>query len=852
MKKYLNIFLAIAACSFVLASCQKEKEDFTPGDPDVSTCYGVFFPSQDASGAHTYDPEMEKSVEITVARSNSSGAISDVPVTVTETADGEPVTGVFSVAPISFADGQTETTVKVTFSDIAVGVNYGLSLAVTDPQYASQYKEGAVSFDFSVLCVKWEYFLNPKTGEKAVFTFTQDWWGETAWAYIKYYEVDGKRTCMTETFLHDYAGSVYDDPGFWGYGSDYEWTFIWYTKYQNDNGYDLIRIPLQKSGYHHSSYDADVYVLDYFYWNADDPDDEAEFLSYAADNGDVVSYYDGNGGFFLSVRSYYMFGVGGWNPGAYDTIGIAEGFDRPDYSISLSSADPENYVTKVTVTTGPTVDYIVYDVFEGTLNSSQIESKFVEFGENPSLGKKVDTNESGEMTLDITAENTGTYTLVAVSFGEDVETHEVVAKEFDSVSFKCEAEGQEVPVEVACGIDEVSAVNQNLYGVNPETSLEFYVYGEDLVDVKIAAISYLDIASKGVDACAETVSKASSVSADVLAQINDGGYADITTGLVPGTEFYLFVYASNGYESTVIMSETSATTSGDPLMIYRNFSAADIDADNAPASSEGYFGTYNFYAINYFDNTTGLRDYAGKVQISDSEVPDSEPDDYGIISEYVEISGMFADAADDYGFDDTQLWEFYDGFLYNLGAEGQQLGETEGGYYAQLFVLTSAGSIYRGYPSMLIGGYVDDGYIAFVSSELYNGGALGENGLFLRFYSNDAYSSVAGNVDGWTDLLLVDETKDDNGIAPAAISARKARIRAINNALQEKRTNFVETDRGYIRSIIDKNKVRCTTYFTPAGLNLQREVKAAPVKVSVSSTPAKAGKKAFERQAPVK
>ena len=804
----------------------------------MSDCYGVYFPTQDASGAHTYDPDMEKSVTITVARASSTGAIT-VPVIVTETADGEAVEGMFNVGDVTFADGQTETTVKVTFPNITVGVNYGLTLTVSDPQYISQYKEGAVSFDFSVLCVKWEYFLNPKTGEKAVFTFTQDWWGETAWAYIKYYDVDGKRTCMTETFNHYYNG-YYDDPGFWGYGAEYEWTFIWYTKYQNASGFDLIRIPGQKSGYHHSTYDADVYVLDYFYWNADDPNDEAEFLSYAADNGDVVSYYDGNGGIFLSVRSYYMFGVGGWNPGAYDTIGIAEGFDRPDYSISLKAADPENYVTKVTVTTGSTVDYIVYDVFEGTLNSSQIESKFVEFGEDEKLGKKVATDETGVLTLDVTAENTGVYTLVAVSFGKDVETKKVVAKEYDAVSFNVEAEGQEVPVVVACGIDEVSAVNQNLYGVNPENSLEFYVYGEDLVDVKIAAISYLDIVSKGVDACAEAVSKASSVSASTLAQINDGGYADITTGLTPGTEFYLFVYASNGYESTVIMSETSATTSGDPLMMYQNFDVNSYYEDGELENAAAWYGTWNYYATDYY-GSTGMREYLGKVEISASETATEGPDDNGFYDEYVYVDGLFPNAIPDgeyYGYEVGNCileMDVYAGVMYHFN-ETTADGVCKVASYAK-----GTGKWYNvAYYSAFIP--VADGYYAFVDVSNY---AASYNFTGLRVVQTYVW-------DAFYDLLLVDPAKDENGANPAAVEAAvTAAKKRMAEAAQE--VTLTGNEKEDARRIIDRyNQKTVINHLHAAGLNLQREVKAAPVKVSVSSTPAKAGKKAFERQAPVK
>ena len=836
MKKVLNIFLAIAACSLVLTSCQKETETFTPGDPDVSNCYGVFFPTQDASGSHTYDPDMDKSVEITVARANSSGDIT-VPVTVIETADGETTSGVFKVGDVSFADGQTETSVKVTFPDITEGVNYGLTLTVEDPQYASQYKEGAISIDFSVLCVKWEYFLNPKTGEKAVVTFTQDWWGETAWAYVKYYEVDGKRTCMTETFNH-YYNSYYDDPGFWGYGSDYEWTFIWYTKYQNDKGFDLIRIPAQKSGYHHSTYDADVYVLDYFYWNADDPNDEAEFLSYAADNGDVVSYYDGNGGFFLSVRSYYMFGVGGWNPGAYDTIGIAEGFDRPDYSISLKAADPEDYVTKVTVTTGSTVDYIVYDVFEGTLNSSQIESKFVLFGEDEKLGKKVATDDSGVLTLDVKAENTGIYTLVAVSFGQDVESKKVVAKEYDSVSFNVEAEGQEVPVVVACGIDEVSLVNQTLYEINPDNSLEYYVYGEDLVDVKIAAISYMDVVAKGAEACAEAVSKVSSVSASVLEQINDGGYADITTGLTPGTEFYLFVYASNGYESTVIMSETTATTSGDPLMIYQNFDVNSYYEDGELESAKDWYGTWNYYATDYYGKT-GMREYLGKVEISASKTETEGPDDYGFYDEYVYVDGLFPNAipgGEYYGYEVGNCileMDVYAGLMYQFNTTTVD-GVCKVSSYAK-----GDGKWYNTtYCSAFIP--VADGYYAFVDVSQY---AASYNLCGLRVVQTYVW-------DAFYDLLLVDPAKDENGADPAFVNAAVAAAKArMSEAARE--VTLTGNDKEDIHRILDRyNQKYVQNSLHPAGLNLQREAKVAPVTVTVSSVPARSSVKPVMTMAP--
>ena len=833
MKKYLNIFLAIAACSFVLASCQKEKEDFTPGDPDVSTCYGVFFPSQDASGAHTYDPEMEKTVEITVSRSNSSGAISDVPVTVTETADGEPVTGVFSVAPISFADGQTETTTTVSFPNITEGVNYGLSLTVTDPQYASQYKEGSVSFDFSVLCVQWQYFLNPKTGEKAVVHWTQDWWGESVDTYLKYYEVDGVRTLQTET-LYDthYYNDYYTGYGFFGAcdnPGEGEWTLTWYTTEKNSKDGQYIKLN-QQYAYHNSNYDADVIANDYFcHYAWVNPGSyaayESNWIGYARNYGDPgsgqdLSYYDGNGGFFLSVFRYYMQGIGGWNPGFYDVVGIAEGFDRPDYSISLTAADPENYVTQVSVTTGPTVDYIVYDVFEGTLNSSQIESKFVEFGEDETLGKKVETDETGVLTLDVTAENTGVYTLVAVSFGEDVDSKEVVAKEYDAVSFNVEAEGQEVPVVVSCGLEEVPASQIALEGINPETTLQYYIYGSDLTDVKVALVSYLDIAAKGEDAAIEAAESADSLSADDLETINNGGLVDLATGLVPGTEFYLYVYATNGYEKTVIKSETSATTSGDPLMIYQNFDVNSYDADFELESAEDWYGDWNYYAVDYYGNL-GMREYLGKVTISASETETEGPDDYGLYDEYVYLDGLFPNAVVDgpyYGYEvgDCVLeMDVYAGSMYSFS------GTTVDGACTVATFAKAAGKWYSGvrYYSAFIP--VADGYYAFVDVA---GSSYDFTGLrVVQTYVWDAFY----------DMLLVDPSKDENGANPASLNAavEKARKNFAEAAKEVQLTGNYKED---MHRIIDRyNQKTVKNAFAPAGLRLQRDVKVADVKVTV-------------------
>ena len=148
MKNLYRILIALLAFSFIAVSCKNKEFEYIPGDPETSGCYGVYFPTQDASGSHTYDPSMERSVTITVSRTNSTGAIT-VPYTVTTSEDG-----VFNFGTINFADGQTETELVVTFPNAKLGTEYSFSVQVEDKQYASLYNEGAIALDFSVLIVE--------------------------------------------------------------------------------------------------------------------------------------------------------------------------------------------------------------------------------------------------------------------------------------------------------------------------------------------------------------------------------------------------------------------------------------------------------------------------------------------------------------------------------------------------------------------------------------------------------------------------------------------------------------------------------------------------------------------------
>ena len=88
-----------AVLSFAVVSCGPE-ETYTPGEPDVEGCFGVYFPSQEASSRTiTLDPNQARRVKVTVARE-----VSDVDYDITVPVE---ITGddIFEVDEIYFEGG---------------------------------------------------------------------------------------------------------------------------------------------------------------------------------------------------------------------------------------------------------------------------------------------------------------------------------------------------------------------------------------------------------------------------------------------------------------------------------------------------------------------------------------------------------------------------------------------------------------------------------------------------------------------------------------------------------------------------------------------------------------------------
>lgn len=759
MKKISKLLYVLAAASLAFVSCQQEAEPYSPGDPEADGCYGVYFPAQEASGSHTYDPTADKSVTVTVARTNTKGAIT-VPVKVTQKPD------VFTVGAITFADGQAETETTIRFDNLESGVDASVSVTIDGEQYASNYNDGAISFDFSVLCVEWKKFFGPTATEAtATGHFYQICWGEDYDTIMYYYDTSypNIRYCRLENGWHGNK-SVEDAFFYWNTKTNYLYVPLQYMGYENGDG-----LPV------YSSDAATFYNLYNGYGHVCPSDDWFSWaVTFQSNNGFFQPFYDGNGNFYLGDWTYICSGgvptgrgyqFGGATEADADLY-MAPGFVRTDYSIEAEPGYSKNGVLPVYFTCGIDTKSVSYVAVEGALTPTQIQ-KYVdalmagEVGENikTSISEDEDGNPIAVAAAGLEFEKTGVYTLVAVSCD---------AAGVPQKSADCElsyvAAGEEVPVVMTVGAGPASKYP----GVDTKQAIEVWAYGENITDAKMAVFSKLDILSD-FEKCIETLRGSDSASAEVLEAINGDGYVDVVNKLLPGTEYAFVVLATNSYEENIFISEFTKTD-GKPLPIYQDFTEDDFMWESLPETSDGYFGKYNVYAVDAY-GTLGLREFIGKVTVSDGTTADEEikDEDGDYTKEYVTLEGLFPNDADYYGFDNSKVEiSFIDGLM--LFDTPAYYPGFKGGNGMKLVTTTEetvdTGSYYTG--NIFGGGWVKDGYIAFVAPNAYASYHFYGIGALAYDWADTKYQTSLGWAFNYGKLLFVDETKDDNGIVPPA------------------------------------------------------------------------------------
>lgn len=565
MKNISKYILALSAMAFLFAGCKKEVDTFEPGPAETEGCYGVFFPVQTATeGLIVQTPVDPTVLTITVGRTNTKGAIT-VPCEVSFSDDT-----VLSAGEISFADGQAETTFDLKYPTAKEGTQYTASFVIKDEKYASKYNSNPVACDVKFIRVAYQYVLNPKTNEKAKFTFTQTWWGEVHTGYIKYYEVDGIRHCVTEDEEGDISGAADPGPGFWGTGADYHLEFNWYVKDQScdcdegSHGHTIEGVDGVPDGaemiellptFVYSNANGDYYVYDYYAYYVKFNGYTRPFMHfiYANELFDKVSYYDGNGGFYFYVVGYAREGgYGNW-PESYDIVGIGEGFTRVDYSLELTPDYSVDGVTPVSVEAGVDVEKIKYAVYEGILTATQTAAKVAAISEGTETTEEFSDFELDEeemikyAVLNIEMDKTADYTVVAVSFDKDGKPQGSASASFRYVTAE---DSEEYAVDVNVFTEDTPARYRELHKYD---SFGLGIYGSDLTEVHMGIFTEADIENYGEEAVFNAVKYDDpddphyTLSEEDVEKINgEGGLYDVATGLKGKTGYYVIVWATNG------------------------------------------------------------------------------------------------------------------------------------------------------------------------------------------------------------------------------------------------------------------------------------------------------------------
>ena len=732
MKQIFKTLFCLAAVSTALVSCNESYEPYEWGEQDVDGCYGVYFPAQKSE--YTLDPSDPTKATIAVARTVSDGAI-EVPVVVADTS------GIFTVSSLAFEDGQSESSISLEFDNTVVGKTYYVSFKIEDPQYASKYSSNPIALDFRVTREKWNNLGQGTWYEDGYFTFT-------APVPVTILQNDGDHN-QYRVEMKNEDGNLYTDK------QDTYFEFELLQKGgtladQKITTEGLVYFSIYDTGYYNSNYpSAPIWFVH-----------PASFSSYATEDywqyNKVVQYKEDKTPAAIQFAPYYYInGVGGWNYSQQDGVIslVFPGAVLVDYSIDITTGETADGVMPVALELGSDVANVKYVVYEGSLSATQVSNKAsgIEKGteENIAEYKPVE----GDNVIGVELAKTGVYTIVAVVY--DAEGN---AQGSGSAEFCYVAKGDSMSVEVSCGI--VATDKYTPEGYTSENSLEYYVYGKDLTDVKIGIFTQVEMVDS--DACVASLKKSKSVSSSVLKEINDKGYVGIAKSLSPGTRYYILVWASNGYESSVISAY--ATTSGDPLPIYMNYTYKSYADEFAPGTKTALFGTYNLYAVDLF-GTSGMREYIGKAVVADSETATEGPDEDGYYDEYLTIKGLGGAVCEKAGVDDTYEFDLYAGASFYNASKTTVDGKTSVYVYA-----SGNGKIYSS-SYVTYGIPVAEGYYAIVSTSTY-AGSYNFSGYCFYNESVDAENYLCA----YGDYLLVDPEKDNNGLAPKAVEARVAKF----------------------------------------------------------------------------
>jgi hypothetical protein len=796
MNKLRYMIIALTAMlSFAAISCNQE-EPYTPGEQDVEGCFGVYFPSQEASSnTITLDPNDRRRVKITVAREVSDV---DYDVTVPVEISGDDI---FEVEDIVFEGGAASTSFYVHFSDAEVGERYTCTIEVTDPAFVSSYRTKANYITFDVVVVSWDEIGE---GTYLDYNFSNSQTGEPMTVKTKIYRnsndknlyrVDDPYTAFMQSMgaLASTKAPEYFEFRVLQRGQE----FIAF------DGAPAVTIPIEDL----------VHYEPIFTAYADPSYGDAYLYHPCLLNGyeDPMTWYDNRvlswkdsgktmPGVVQLAPSLYFPAAGGYAPSISSLI-VFPGAKLNDYTMNIVAGLSENGEVPVTVTIGEDVAKVKYAVFDGELGAAQLTEKT-----DGIIAGKIECKEfktSGEYKIkDLKA--TGLYTLIAVAYdknGNNVGHTNLV--------FGFLKAGETNPVSINCGL--IVSDKYAPEGYDSKNSLEFYIYGSGIKKAHYGLYRKKDVEEKFESVMADL--RSYSASEPELDAINGTGLTDVFIRLNSGMEYVLVVCASNGFEEKVVMAEAKLNGEINPLQM-----AYDLDMLTPAETRTEYCREWTFYAGTPDSNG---RTEVGPLTITDggTEILEIENEDgtkEDIEVEYLKVKGFWQPVIDaGYLKDDTMKWEYYGGAIVPLhGKVGSfKSGNGDNLNLEMISFFTSGNGGYA--DGALCGAFTEDGHIAFVDMET---GVFEEWGSwwFTSLGVFDSKGNYQGDMIAYDEMMFIDEDKlSSKAAAQTSVQSQLQQVKAN----YQKNYNFVEYKRHQFHKAIDSVFGAVPSFGAKAGLD---------------------------------
>lgn len=792
----------MAAVSLTFAACQEEP--YSQGEPDSLFCQGLFFPQEQAED-FVLDPEDANVLTFTVEREVEDGE-AEVPYELISSEEG-----FFELEEdfLFFDDGQKKAKFKVYFSeDYELGEKYECTIKVTDPEYVSKYALSSSELSFSVTVVKWERVtkggVDVGLWRDDFFTsFANQLGAPLAQPYLEkevavyeradlpgFYKVD-------EIYTSDYLSQMYagDD----SFTDELEEYCPAASILINATNPSKVYIDAQFAFYDPFMNYGAAYICS---------DVQEVFTSgysnqYGTLKNGVIEFKHKN-----SLVIYLPSAGTAYANNAGKTRLVLPGYRGYDYSVAVTNSPSENGVMPLHFVLGDDVAEVRYQVFDGHLSDVEMVSK-LENLQSATVGVKRVT-ESG--TYDFSTSKTGFYTLIACSYDAAGNY-----QEYDFVKFGYDTAKDPKDVDINLGL--IVSDKHGATGRTSENSMEFYVYGSEIKEAKVALykkIHYEDF-REAIDA--EFKYYISALDRYQLDSLNKVGYTGVVDGLTPGTEYILVAYADNGYHSGFYTA--TATTEGVFDLMDAEFTFYDLPARLQTDTHDDYFKTWDVWSLDPFTATKWGRTKRGTATFKDKKdvMYDSDgnvttvPGNADYIMDYISLEGMHPNLAKK-GLKDAIDFEYYEGFIYSMmtqvpemTVEGQKVYPTN----AYLYFTNTGLSPYLENGAM-IGGFITEekDVIALVGNPQASAPYMA---MLMCYFTDPSYSGngylFEEDAHAYPLLVSPDSKYASYGKSSASLSVPAA-CKRVAFELEKGQGNYVETARGYIMSTIDK--IRKTPY----------------------------------------